>query len=122
MKKPSAIRRERLENGVWVATEPLPDLRSASLGIYLDPGSRDESPAQAGLSHFFEHMVFKGTPRLGPLDIVKRFEATGGQVNAYTSKEQTCFHGKIVDSEAEKALDALLDMVLAAKFDPADVA
>jgi predicted Zn-dependent peptidase len=66
-------------------------------------------------------MVFKGTPRLNPLDIVRRFEATGGQVNAYTSKEQTCFHGKVVDTEIAPALDALLDMVLGAKFDPSDI-
>src|SRR6202012_4941427 len=67
-------------------------------------------------------MVFKGPQRLDPLDIVKRFEATGGNVNAYTSKEQTCFYGKVVDTELEPALDALLDMVLEARFDPADVA
>ncbi len=121
VKTPPRLRRERLENGIWVATESLPQLRSASLGVFLDTGSRDEIPSQGGLSHFFEHMVFKGTDRLGPLDIVKRFEATGGQVNAYTSKEQTCFHGKVVDTEVPGALDALLGMVLAAKFSPSDV-
>lgn len=121
MKKSSSIRYEVLENGVWVATESLPHVRSASLGVYLDTGSRDENPATSGLSHFFEHMVFKGTSRLDPLDIVRCFEATGGQVNAYTSKEQTCFHGKVVDTEIEPALDVLLDMVLDARFDPADV-
>ncbi len=112
---------DRLSNGVWVATEALPHVRSVSLGIYLDTGSRDEAPACNGLSHFFEHMVFKGTGRLGPLDIVQRFEATGGHVNAYTSKEQTCFYGKVVDTEVEGALDALLDMVFGAKFDPDDI-
>jgi predicted Zn-dependent peptidase len=121
VKKTPPPRCESLENGVWVATESLPHVHSVSLGVYLDTGSRDETPLQNGLSHFFEHMVFKGTPRLGPLDIVRRFEATGGQVNAYTSKEQTCFYGKVVDSEAGRALDVLLDMVLAAKFDPADI-
>ena len=122
MKKSSSIRYESLENGVWVATESLPHVRSASLGVYLDTGSRDETPALNGLSHFFEHMVFKGTSRLDPLDIVRCFEATGGQVNAYTSKEQTCFYGKVVDTEVEPALNVLLDMVLDARFDSIDVA
>ncbi len=122
MKAPrTPLRRELLENGVWIATEFLPHVRSASLGVYLDTGSRDESPAANGLAHFYEHMVFKGTPRLGPLDIVRRFEATGGQVNAYTSKEQTCFYGKVVETEIDGALDALLDMVFAGKFDAEDV-
>lgn len=121
MKKLSNPHHEILENGVWVATESLPHVRSASIGVYLDTGSRDETPALNGLSHFFEHMVFKGTRRLDPLDIVQRFEATGGHVNAYTSKEQTCFHGKVVDSQLPPALDALLDMLLEARFDPKDV-
>jgi predicted Zn-dependent peptidase len=123
-KKPTPAvgpQRTLLENGLWVATEYLPHVRSASLGVYLDTGSRDEAPDSSGLAHFFEHMVFKGTPKLGPLEIVQRFEATGGQVNAWTSKEQTCFYGKVVDSEAQGALDVLLDMVFNAKFDATDV-
>jgi predicted Zn-dependent peptidase len=123
-KKPttaSSARTELLENGIWVATEDLPHLRSVNLGVYLDTGSRDETPSLNGLAHFYEHMVFKGTPRLGPLDIVRRFEATGGQINAYTSKEQTCFYGKVVDTAMDGALDALLDMVFAAKFSPNDI-
>src|SRR5690606_35010425 len=117
----NAPRRTLLENGLWVATEALPHVRSACLGVYLDTGSRDERPGASGLAHFYEHMVFKGTPRRGPLDIVRRFEATGGQVNAWTSKEQTCFYGKVVDSEADGALDVLLDMVFNAKFDAEDI-
>jgi predicted Zn-dependent peptidase len=117
----AAARVELLENGVWVATESLPHLRSVNLGVYLDTGSRDETPATGGLAHFFEHMVFKGTPRLDPLDIVRRFEATGGQINAYTTKEQTCFYGKVVDTAMDGALDVLLDMVFAARFDANDI-
>src|SRR5690606_13713325 len=117
----NAPKRTLLENGLWVATETLPHVRSASLGVYLDTGSRDEQPGANGLAHFFEHMVFKGTPRRGPLDIVRRFEATGGQVNAWTSKEQTCFYGKVVDSESDGALDVLLDMVFNGKFDAEDI-
>ncbi|MCD6023497.1 MAG: ptrA [Fibrobacteria bacterium] len=117
----AATKIELLENGVWVATESLPHLRSVNLGVYLDTGSRDETPANGGLAHFFEHMVFKGTPRLDPLDIVRRFEATGGQINAYTTREQTCFYGKVVDTAVDGALDVLLDMVFAAKFDADDI-
>lgn len=120
-KTPNAPKRTLLENGLWVATENLPHVRSASLGVYLDTGSRDELSHANGLAHFFEHMVFKGTPRRGPLDIVRRFEATGGQINAWTSKEQTCFYGKVVDSEADGALDVLLDMVFNARFDAEDI-
>ncbi len=121
MKKLSTPRYESLENGVWVATESLSHVRSASIGIYLDTGSRDEVPETNGLSHFFEHMVFKGTKGMNPLEIVQRFEATGGQVNAYTSKEQTCFYGKVVDTEIKSALEVLLDMVLDSRLDPVDV-
>ncbi|HEX2613303.1 MAG TPA: pitrilysin family protein [Fibrobacteria bacterium] len=120
-KTPNGPRRTLLPNGIWVGTEFLPHVRSASLGVYLDTGSRDEMPEAAGLSHFFEHMVFKGTPRLNPLDIVSRFESTGGQVNAWTSKEQTCFYGKVTDAEAGVAQDTLLEMVFDGKFAPADV-
>jgi predicted Zn-dependent peptidase len=110
-----------LENGVVVATETLPTIRSASLGVYLDIGSRDESPATSGLAHFFEHMVFKGTPKHDPLQIVKVFESTGGQINAYTSKEQTCFYAKVVDTEVKPSLEMLLEMVLESHFDPAEL-
>jgi predicted Zn-dependent peptidase len=115
------IRTTRLENGVVVATESLPNIRSASLGVYLDIGSRDEVPKTNGLAHLFEHMVFKGTPKHGALDIVKCFEATGGQINAYTSKEQTCFYAKVVDTEVNAGLSMLLEMVLESTFDPAEL-
>lgn len=112
----------RLENGVVVATESLPRIRSASLGVYLDIGSRDEVPKTNGLAHLFEHMVFKGTPKHGALEIVKCFEATGGQINAYTSKEQTCFYAKVVDTEVNAGLSMLLEMVLDSTFDPVELA
>src|SRR6185436_4807017 len=112
----------RLENGVVVATENIPKIRSASLGVYLDIGSRDEVPSTNGLAHLFEHMVFKGTSRHSALEIVKCFEATGGQVNAYTSKEQTCFYAKVVDTEVSAGLAMLLEMALEATFDPGELA
>lgn len=115
------VKTTALENGVVVATESLPNIRSASLGVYLDIGSRDESPATSGLAHFFEHMVFKGTPKHDPLQIVKVFESTGGQINAYTSKEQTCFYAKVVDTEVKPSLEMLLEMVLESHFDPVEL-
>jgi predicted Zn-dependent peptidase len=115
------IKTTTLENGVVVATEFLPNIRSASLGVYLDIGSRDETPATSGLAHLFEHMVFKGTPRHDALQIVKVFESTGGQINAYTSKEQTCFYAKVVDTEVEAGLKMLLEMVLESHFDPVEL-
>jgi predicted Zn-dependent peptidase len=115
------IKTTRLENGVIVATESLPNIRSASLGVYLDIGSRDEVPNTNGLAHLFEHMVFKGTPKHGALEIVKCFEATGGQINAYTSKEQTCFYAKVVDTEVNAGLSMLLEMVLESSFDPGEL-
>ncbi|MDB5102670.1 MAG: peptidase domain protein [Fibrobacteres bacterium] len=115
------IRTTRLENGVVVATESLPNIRSASLGVYLDIGSRDEVPKTNGLAHLFEHMVFKGTHKHGALEIVKCFEATGGQINAYTSKEQTCFYAKVVDTEVNAGLSMLLEMVLESTFDKVEL-
>lgn len=115
------VRVTHLENGVVVATETVPKLRSASLGVYLDIGSRDEAAATNGLAHFFEHMVFKGTEAHNALEIVKCFESTGGQINAYTSKEQTCFYAKVVDTEVAAGLSMLLEMVLQATFAPSDL-
>ncbi len=116
-KKVADIKVTELENGVLVATESLPNLHSASLGVYLDIGSRDESAPTNGLAHLFEHMVFKGTDTHSALELVKSYEASGGHVNAFTSKEQTCFYAKMVDSEAMKGLSLLLDMALNATFD-----
>ncbi len=110
-----------LENGVIVATDIMPGVRSASLGVYLDIGSRDEKAGTNGLAHLFEHMVFKGTQNQNALEIVKSFEASGGQVNAYTSKEQTSFYAKVIDNEVPRALSTLLDMVLSPLFDNADL-
>jgi predicted Zn-dependent peptidase len=115
------IKTTTLENGVVVATESLPNIRSASLGVYLDIGSRDEAPKTSGLAHLFEHMVFKGTPKHDALQIVKVFESTGGQINAYTSKEQTCFYAKVVDTEVHAGLSMLLEMVLESHFDAGEL-
>lgn len=115
------IRVTTLPNGTVVATERMEGIRSASLGVYLDTGSRDEKRERNGIAHFFEHMVFKGTARHSALELVQAFEGTGGQVNAYTSKEQTCFYAKVTDSEVPKGLSILLDMTLSATFPAEEV-
>jgi predicted Zn-dependent peptidase len=107
----------RLANGVVVVTESLPGIRSGSLGVFLDIGSRDENPATNGLAHLFEHMVFKGTPKRNALNLVQGFERSGGQINAYTSKEQTCVYAKVVDSEVNKGLTSIHEMLLQSHFD-----
>ncbi len=108
----SAFKTTKLSNGIVVATEEVKGIRSASIGIWLDIGSRDETPENNGLSHFFEHMAFKGTATRTGLDIVQSLEASGGQVNAFTTKEQTCFYARVIDKEASAAIEILLDMVL----------
>ncbi len=111
----------KLPNGIVVATQEVHGLRSASVGIYLDIGSREERLNKNGLAHFFEHMVFKGTHKYSALELVRCLEATGGQINAFTTKEQTCFYAKVIDREASKALDILLEMTLQAKLDKEEI-
>lgn len=115
--KNQGVRSSRLPGGVMVVTEHIPHFASISLGVWTGIGSRDEAPTQNGAAHFFEHMAFKGTPNYSALDIVKHFESTGGHVNAYTTKEYTCFYGKVVADEAKIALDVLLEMTLAPVLD-----
>ncbi len=107
----------RLSNRIAVLTERIPSSPSASVGVWLDIGSRDESLSNNGISHLYEHMVFKGTHKRTGLEIVRTLEEKGGQVNAYTTKEQTCFYARVVTEEVPRALDVLLDMVLDPIFD-----
>ncbi len=106
-----------LPGGVVAITEELPYVQSASIGVWVDRGSRDETPENNGISHFFEHMVFKGTQKRSAFEIVHSLESIGGQINAFTSKEQTCFYARVVDTQVKLAIDVLLDMVLCPSFD-----
>lgn len=115
------IRKTTLPSGIVVATEELVESDSACLGVWLDAGSRDESKETNGLSHLFEHMVFKGTPSRTGLEIVKSLETSGGQINAFTTKERTCFYARVVRSEVELALDVLLDMVFNPLMDSSEL-
>ena len=110
-------RKTVLENGITVISEPMDSVRSATLGIWFAVGSRDESPAEAGMSHFMEHMMFKGTPTRSARDIAEQFDEMGALFNAETWKEHTAYHARFVDSELPKAFEILADMVAHANLD-----
>ncbi len=106
------IRTTTLPNGLQVITERMPNLRSVSMGVWVDTGSRDETPETNGISHFIEHMVFKGTTTRSAQIFAREVDAIGGNLDAYTSKETICFSIKVLDSNIAIALDLLSDLVL----------
>lgn len=114
----ATIRKERLGNGITVLTERMPDVRSVSIGIWLRRGSRHEPAALNGASHFIEHLVFKGTETRSARDIALAVDSIGGQMDAFTSKEYTCFYAKVLDTHLPDAVDLLSDIVLRPLFDP----
>ncbi len=109
-------RKSELANGMTVITYPMSGVRSVSLGLWFNVGSRDETADQAGLTHFMEHMMFKGTPTKGPLDISMHFDRLGAELNAFTSKEYTCYYSRFVDDKMEQALSVLAEMVIESTF------
>ena len=113
----SQYRKTTLENGVRVVSESIPHVRSVSIGIWANVGSRDEGPTQNGISHFLEHMVFKGTKNRNVREIAQSLESLGGYLNAFTTKEQTCFYARVLDTNIGEAMDVLADIVLHATFD-----
>jgi predicted Zn-dependent peptidase len=110
-----------LDNRLRIVTETIPYVRSISLGIWANVGSRDETEKQNGISHFLEHMVFKGTKKRSVKDIAQSIESLGGYLNAFTTKEQTCFYARVLDEHLTKALDVLSDIVLNATFEPSEL-
>lgn len=106
----------RLPGGVRVITEHIPSVRSISAGIWVHAGSRDEPEAKAGVSHFIEHMVFKGTATRRMHQIARRLESVGGYLNAFTGKEYTCFFARALDEHLDRAVDTLADLVLRPVF------
>jgi predicted Zn-dependent peptidase len=110
-----------LASGVTVVTESMPSVRSATVGMWVGVGSRDEEPHQAGCSHFLEHLLFKGTSRRSARDIAEALDAVGGEMNAFTSKELTCFYARVLDRDLPLAFDVLADMMVAATNSPVDV-
>ncbi len=115
------FRKSTLSNGVRVLTERLPESHAVSIGIWVATGSRDEPSEFSGISHFIEHMIFKGTENRSALDIAKTFDRLGGFSNAFTSKENTCFHAKVLDSHLDIVLELLADIFLNSTFDPLEV-
>lgn len=100
-----------LDNGITVISEPMDSVRSVALGIWFAVGSRDEVPAEAGMSHFMEHMMFKGTLTRSARDISEEFDRLGAELNAFTSKEYTCYYSRFIDEHLDKAFGILADMV-----------
>ncbi|MBI3004396.1 MAG: insulinase family protein [Ignavibacteriales bacterium] len=105
-----------LSNGVRVVSEEISHVRSASIGVWIDTGSRDEVSSNNGISHFVEHMVFKGTKKRNTREIAQSLESVGGYLNAFTSKEHTCYYARILDEYTELAVDVLSDLVLNPSF------
>ena len=110
-----------LENGVRVLHEKLEHVRSCALGVWVENGSCHEPDELAGISHYIEHMMFKGTESRTAADLAKAFDAIGGQVNAFTTKEHTCYYARTLDTHVQTAAELLCDMVLHSAFRPEDV-
>lgn len=110
-----------LSNGVRVALEQIPYVRSVSLGFFVLNGSRNETAKNNGISHFIEHMLFKGTDNRTALEIADEMDQIGGQLNAYTGKEYTCYYAKVLDTHLDIAIDVLADMYFNSKFDDEEI-
>jgi predicted Zn-dependent peptidase len=118
---PGGVSRTELPGGLRVVTETVPGVRSVSIGIWIGIGSRDESPLQAGAAHYLEHLLFKGTQRRTAVGIAEEFDAVGGDLNAFTAKEHTCYYAHVLDTDLPLAVDVLADVVTDATLAPADV-
>ncbi len=110
-----------LPNGIRVVTEHLPHVRSVSLGVWFETGSRDETLEQRGYSHLIEHLAFKGTSKYTARDIAEIMDTSGGHLNAFTGKEHTCYYARILDEHFDQAADILREMLLCSSYDPAEI-
>src|SRR4051795_7497266 len=115
------IEQTTLANGVRVITEAMPHVRSVSVGIWIGSGSRREKGEQNGISHFIEHMLFKGTKRRSAEDIARSVDSIGGNLDAFTAKELVCFNTKVVDEHLSLAFDVLADLMLNPMFRAEDI-
>ena len=109
-----------LDSGERVISERVPSVRSVSLGFWIGAGSRDETGAKAGLSHFIEHLLFKGSERFDAQEIAELFDGLGGELNAATSREHTVVYARVPDKHLETAVDVMCDMVFAPRFEDVD--
>ncbi|MEY4380430.1 MAG: hypothetical protein RLZZ378_833 [Actinomycetota bacterium] len=110
-----------LPSGVRIVTEREKSVRSAAFGIWVNVGSRDENTKTAGASHFLEHLLFKGTKRRSALEISSAIEAVGGDTNAFTGKEYTCFYARVIDKDLPLAVDVICDLITSSLVEPVDV-
>jgi predicted Zn-dependent peptidase len=117
----TSVRRTVLPGGLRVITEFLPAVRSVALGIWVGVGSRDEDQTHAGATHYLEHLLFKGTSKRSALEISSEMDAVGGEMNAFTAKEYTCYYARVLDADLPLAVDVLSDMVTSSLITPKDV-
>jgi len=116
-----AVNKTVLNNGIRIVSKKMPHVHSVSMGVWVNAGARDESSSESGLSHFIEHMIFKGTKKRTAFQIAKEFDAIGGQTNAFTSAENTCYHAKVIDSRLETMVDILSDIFLNSIFEEKEI-
>ena len=115
------VRRAVHASGLRIVTEEVPSVRSAAVGIWVNVGSRDETPATAGASHFLEHLLFKGTTSRTALEISSSIESVGGEMNAFTSKEYTCFYARVIDTDLPMAINVVSDLITSSIVTALDV-
>lgn len=116
-----SVRRTVLPSGLRIVTEEISSVRSAAVGIWVNVGSRDETPAVAGASHFLEHLLFKGTKTRTALEISSSIESVGGEMNAFTGKEYTCFYARVIDNDLPMAIDVISDLITSSLVTEVDV-
>ncbi|ANU19633.1 peptidase M16 [Planococcus plakortidis] len=109
------------QNGLRIVSEHIPHFRSVAVGVFVNTGSRDERPEENGITHFIEHLLFKGTKTRSAKDIAREFDRIGGDLNAYTSKECTCYYAKVLDHHAPLAVEVLADMFFNSVMDPLEI-
>ena len=115
------FRRSESGSGIRILTERMPGLRSVTSGFWVGVGSRDEPRELSGISHFIEHLLFKGTPMRSARRIAEEFDSMGGELNAFSAKEYTCFYAKVLDEKVESAFEVIADMLLRSLLRPRDI-
>ncbi|MCZ6636143.1 MAG: pitrilysin family protein, partial [bacterium] len=115
------FQKTQLENGLRIVTEQVPYVRSISLGVWIEVGSRDEQKEEQGISHFLEHMLFKGTVHRNGFEIVHSLESLGGGLDGFTSRDLTCYYARCLDEHAPVAIEVLGDMLQYSRLDPDEI-